>query len=343
MTPYYTDSIHNQPVFRCLRCRYDSFSTDSIDLHCRYQHGPLVLPEVEMPQDQWISHAKDVVSRWMDIKSVVPKLAIGFLTWNTKDASTRGAQQIAHECKRLRDLGIECAVFWADNGSTDGTVAALQQIFESAPCEQIHASENRGQSWGRNRIIEGALGWGCDFLLMVDGDIEIIPYSGFAMTRAMLEYQDPKLPMQVGCIGMYCYNCTGDENDPEVPQDCRKIDPWMLKIPVPIAWTNYGIFSRGVLETCKFDESPAFTGAGWGWEDDDFYVQMLNAGYASLNTPYFRHYHRKRNSSLRNMDHTLAAKVYQERINYLRAKWTGNVHAGHLLRALDTTRLPEVK
>jgi hypothetical protein len=152
--------------------------------------------------------------------------------------------------------------------------------------------------------------------MFVDGDIEIVPWSSFAMLR----YLSSK--PQTLCIGLNSQNCAPDY-DGHISLECLKIEDWMTFDSPMIAWTQYGVFDAAMFggDGLEFDESGPFGGPGWGMEDDDFYFQMLMRGYESRNCPYFRYLHRPRNSSLRNLGQSLATKVFKDRQEYMRDKW----------------------
>lgn len=62
----------------------------------------------------------------------------------------------------LHRLGLRPFLCVCDNGSTDGTAAALRQAEGEVdlPCRFIFNAENRGSSVARNQIIDAMLEWG---------------------------------------------------------------------------------------------------------------------------------------------------------------------------------------
>jgi GT2 family glycosyltransferase len=319
---YFIDSIGGQPWYRCQRCPYDGFLHENIRAHVQYAHGgPIAMPA---PGPTCIAGHK---------------IAIGLLTWNTCSASICAATAIRQEIDRLIDAGAVPRLFWVDNGSTDDTVECVRTALWYRcrdHCTEIHNADNLGQSVARNSIIAECLAWGADYLLMVDGDIEIVPGSALSMGN-YLETASPA----TGCVGVYCRNCT-HVRDVEVATEFPALDDCYLDLQPAIAWTNYGMFRRSVLETCKFDTSGPFAGPGWGFEDDDYYMQMVVAGYCSLNTKYVRHMHRRRHSSLRALEPSLAAKVFRDRQQYMIAKWGNEPLVADRIRLLANQTMPVV-
>jgi len=101
----------------------------------------------------------------------------------------------------LRRLGHQPLVCICDNGSEDGTPSALRDLeaeFEDIPLHLILNPKNLGSSIARNQIIDYVLAAGADYLLFMDGDIEVVPFSSFSMLRYM-ENQGS----QLGCIGAH--------------------------------------------------------------------------------------------------------------------------------------------
>src|SRR5439155_19473287 len=124
-----------------------------------------------------------------------------------------------------------------DNGSTDGTVDALR-AFQSeidVPYKLILNSENRRNSIARNQIIDYMLECGADYLVFMDGDIEIVPFSSFAMLRYM-ENNGARL----GCIGADSYGQSPYRN--RATPFLYTIDGAQLETTNLIAWTQYGLF-----------------------------------------------------------------------------------------------------
>jgi hypothetical protein len=308
---YFTDSLSNQHWYRCVQCKYDGFDLDAICQHVLLQHGPIILPAMDIPLERWVADTR--------ARAPLPmvRVGIGLLTWNIGRVSAYAARAVRNEVQRLGLLGVEAKVLWLDNGSDDDTVKTVREhlgdVWAVADVRQV----NLGQCVARNLIIAEALYAKCDYLCMVDGDIELIPYSVFAMT----EYLHSVLHLGIGCVGMYSRNCN-HVWDQHVAVTCRHIEPWMVSHDPGIAWTNYGVFNMQMFrDGIRFDEATCFQGPGWGLEDDDLYLRMKLAGYASVNTQYFRHLHRRRHSSLKLLDPVLAAKVFIQRQAYLMHKY----------------------
>lgn len=306
---YFTDTVHGQRVYRCCQCPYDTFDLNDAKAHVG-RHPSIHIPDPELKLNR---------------QGI--RLAIGVVT-SASDWPSRTITLASWEVTRLHDLGIQASLFWVDNGSDRKHVAGGTRFINKLWGSTVHSfRENLGQSVARNLIITQCIDKEIDYLLMLDGDIEIIEYSGFAMTNYLLQHKDDK----VGCIGMYSRNCTSHQDD--LATQCLYIahtdnHPGM-------AWTQYGMFDCEMFrQGVKFDTSSVFKGQGWGFEDDELYCQMLALGYISRNTKYFRYAHYSRHSSLKAMDKDLAAKVWADRKAYVYGKWIGNpltkAHVEHM-------------
>jgi glycosyltransferase involved in cell wall biosynthesis len=245
------------------------------------------------------------------------KIVLALLTWNTSEVSLDSARAIIREARMLRRLGQLALVCICDNGSTDGTADALRSLKTEldVPCELILNRRNLGNSIARNQIIGHMLESDADYLLFTDGDIEIVPFSSFAMLRYM-ENNGHRL----GCIGA---DSAGWTHRRERASKCLYSIERVESTNV-VAWTQYGMFRRAVFEDgIRFDENGPFRGPGWGFEDNDLAFQMEMKGYANERFFGMTYLHREARSSVRIMRH-LGIDVhdlYNRRKEYTIHKW----------------------
>jgi GT2 family glycosyltransferase len=250
------------------------------------------------------------------------RVTLALLTWNTRDISADSFRALAREAATLRRLGHEPSIVVCDNGSVDGTAETLREIAAGldVPHKLILNEVNRGNSVARNQIIDQALGeFGADYLLFTDGDIELVPFSSFAMLRHM-ENSGSRL----GCVGANSFHHTTER---------RRTTPYLFSVAGMIvepandvAWTQYGLFRREVLEAgVRFDESAPFDREGWGFEDNDLAFQMEMKGFANQRYTGMTYLHRNVHSSLRNMRHrgVDCAHITAQRRQYVIDKWAG--------------------
>jgi GT2 family glycosyltransferase len=225
------------------------------------------------------------------------KIVLSLLTWNTRDISMESLAALVRESEMLKRLGQDPFIVVCDNGSTDGTAEALRAEDEAlnVPHRFLFNDRNCGSSLARNRILDVMRDTGGDFLLCMDGDIEIVPFSSFAMLRH-LEDAHP----QAGCVGAHCHSQTRER---------QEAAPYLFSVPAGsvaddrnglwVAWTQYGLFRREVFDSgVRFDESGPFAHAGWGCEDVDLAFQMHNRGFYNQAFTGIVYLHRNLNSSI---------------------------------------------
>lgn len=247
------------------------------------------------------------------------KVLLALLTWNTRDVSRDSIRAYVREAHLLKRLGLEPLLCVCDNGSTDGTVEAIRDLepMFDFPYTLIFNKENLGNSVARNQIIDYLMESGADYLLFMDGDIEVVPFSSFAMFRYM-ENQGSRL----GCIGA----CSAGQS----PHRQRTSDSFFAISKVEstnlVAWTQYGMFRREIFsDGIRFDVGGPFTGPGWGFEDNDLAFQMEMKGYANQRFFGMTYLHRDARSSIRIMKKLSidAQALYARRKEYVIRKWAG--------------------
>lgn len=249
------------------------------------------------------------------------KIVLALLTWNTGDVSLDSVRVHLREARMLRRLGQEPYLCICDNGSTDGTQDALRRLEPEidVPYRLLLNPTNRGNSIARNQIIAAALEWGADYLLFMDGDIEIVPFSSFAMLRYMENNGS-----QLGCIGANSAGQTPIRERATAYQ--YSLEGCPTETTNLVAWTQYGMFRSEIFDNgVRFDERAPFDGAGWGFEDNDLAFQMDVKGYVNKRFLGMIYLHRAARSSLRIMrEHGIDPQsAYQQRRQYVIEKWTG--------------------
>jgi glycosyltransferase involved in cell wall biosynthesis len=252
------------------------------------------------------------------------KIVLALLAWNTRDVTMDSARAHVREARMLRRLGQEPFVCVCDNGSSDGLADALQALEPDidVPHKFILNHDNLGSSIARNQIIDYMLACDADYLLLMDGDIEIVPFSSFAMLRYM-ENSGHRL----GCIGADSLGQTPHRE--RASPYLYSVDGCRLETTNLVAWTQYGMFRRAIFDDgVRFDETRPFDGAGWGFEDNDLAFQMDMKGY--LNQRFFgmTYLHRDVRSSIRIMRARGidAAGIYTRRKQYVIDKWAAVPH-----------------
>ena len=267
------------------------------------------------------------------------KVTLALLTWNTRDISLESLAALAREAATLKRLGHEASIVVCDNGSTDGLPDALRAAGGRLEVEHhlILNGENRGSSVARNQIIDHFLGRGGDYLFFMDGDIEAVPFSSFAMLRHMED--SGRL---LGCVGAHM-NGQSPLRARATPH-LYSLAGLRLRDEEVVAWTQYGLFRREVFEAgVRFDVAHPFDREGWGCEDNDLAFQMTVKGFRIQCFEGMTYLHRNMHSSMRILRALGVdpAANYETRKRYVIQKWAGTpaINAGPL-RHVRVARAP---
>lgn len=314
---YFTDKVGGQPVYRCVTCQFDTFNLRQVREHVQ-THRPI---EIGDP----LSFTPN-----FDGKRVV----LSLLTWNHGHVGADAALSLSKEAASLERNGAECKVVWVDNGSTDWVFPAKL----TGTLQLIQNKENLGISKARNQVLDAIAGWNADYWIMVDGDIRMIAGSGVRLTDAAITGRT----ISVGCIGMYSVNCSPDKWDADVY--CGEIRPEYWKSDPAIAWTQYGIFDMRPFKEfgMLFEDRGAFGEPGWGFEDDDMYLQLLSNGFTSVYCNLYRYLHRAKRSSIAHLGPSLAAKQFEARKSLILKKWgnSSDRRISNHIRAIANQHMP---
>jgi glycosyltransferase involved in cell wall biosynthesis len=265
------------------------------------------------------------------------KLLLALLTWNTRDASLDSLRAYIKEARMLRRLGQQSVICACDNGSTDGTAAALNTLDSQidVPHRFILNPQNLGISIARNQIISYAIEEAADYVLFMDGDIEIVPFSSFAMLRYMENNGH-----WLGCVGAD-HACQSSFRDRTTPY-MYSIEYSQIEVININTFAHYGLFRREVFDDgIKFDETAPFDRPGWGFEDNDLAFQMDVRGYMNQRISGMTYLHRYPRSSIRNMQQQGidANFLLSQRKQYVIDKWSSvpQISSGPLVHLRNLT------
>lgn len=299
--------------------------------HCkRNSHGIVTMDSIE--EDAYIAQEAPLPPKGVTV-------TLGYLCWNTAEVSSQGVLALMKEADRLQRLGCHVHIAVVDNGSTDDTANAVQlpgALFPDLPQPWLHRnSNNYGISVARNQIIDQALELKSDYLLMLDGDIELVPLSSYTMVRYLEAHST------LGCIGAYAASHTTSRL--LASKTLREIPESRVKEDVDIAWTQYGMFRTAVFKTgIRFDEEGPFGEPGWGFEDDDLYYQMRNRAFGCRYFNGMTYLHRNVRSSwpLLHESGVDIPSMFNKRKDYLLTKWAKRGFDSVILNTIRAQQLP---
>lgn len=308
MNLYATRKIRGQEQYSCFECNYDTSNMKRIEEHIK-KHPQLFDPRDGMTHGEWIA------SQDIDPEAVRGrKVALCLLTWNHSAIISEQLSAHYQEMLLLRKLGNEAIIIICDNGSTDGTGEFLSRT--ATPDTVIRNPRNFGISVARNQMITYALRQDCDYILFVDGDIEIIPFSSYALMRHLEAKED------VGCMGFWSASYTEDRA--RASDHCYTIPERRIHSDTHTAWTQYGLFRADMFRSgIWFEEAGPFGGPGWGLEDDDLYFQMAAEEWRNCYCKGYVYLHRRIRSSVSNLAKAgMDPKaIFNARKAFLQQKW----------------------
>lgn len=266
-----------------------------------------------------------------DFMASAPKLSVtvtlGFLCFNTKQISLDCFKDLLQEADRLEVLGAKVHVIVMDNGD-DGTFEAIKEIHKfDRTIILIGNGVNHGQSAGRNAIIIQAMKLKSDYLMFVDGDINVVPLSSYCMTVTISS--NPKM----GCLSAHPVRQTPEKA--KATPFCDSSD--QIQNDMTTACTGYAIYNMEVFHRgIRFDDKGPFNGPGWGLEDDDIYLQMKSAGWEVCYFTNIIYCQTKLRSSWPALyaDGVDIQQVFKERQAYLSMKWADKGFDDHMARIM---------
>lgn len=258
-------------------------------------------------------------------------ITLGVVCWNTRDVTVKAVQALIEESRRLTALHFRVDLVVIDNASTDDTVSALTKLAwePHVPTCVLGREHPIGSSCLRNDIIE--LSAGSDYLLLTDGDIEIIPGSVVALLAHLL------VNPEVSCIAM----------DPLGSTEVRsKASPRMelvrgTSVDSLMYVCGYGLFRRSILQDIRFNEGGPFAEVGWGSEDDDLYLQMLEQDFQCLYATGYTYLHSRPRSSWDSLrrEGVDPEHSFQQRRAYLLNTWRHRPRVADRLQLLSAQHI----
>jgi GT2 family glycosyltransferase len=209
------------------------------------------------------------------IQSAFPKVTAVVLNYDGKEVTLQSLASL----EKLRYPNFELLV--VDNGSTDGSAAAIAEKFPLV--DLIRRDTNEGVAPGLNMGILKALHGDCDYLLLLNNDIEVAP----SMLAEMVDLAESN--RRAGCVGPKAYYywdrdrlwSTGGEirfrESVTTERGMGEVDRGQFDEPVEVDYVNgcAMLIRRAVLEQVGLFD-PVYQ---VGVEDADWCVRMRERGY----------------------------------------------------------------
>lgn len=310
---YSTGVWGGKPLYECNLCMRDYLSEEVMIQHIHTVHS-----DIHGMALQYEQQAED------RFQGLGGKVMLSVVCWQNDSTVRSSLYALLEECRRLKFHGITPVLGLAAGEPSEmigGLVSEMEMVCLNNDIEfrYFTAETNVGASVLRNSLIN--LSADCDYILFTDGDIEIISYSSLAL-MALMEDSKSK-GAKLACIGAYCNSYSTDRDKCTV--DARYISSMLVRFEPVIAWTQYGLFDRRLLDVCSFDER---FGAGWGFEDDDLAMQFQQIGYKVANVRGLCYLHRNIHSSLGELVKSGVDPniLFNQRKQYFLDKWRGVSH-----------------
>jgi len=248
---------------------------------------------------------------------VPEKVALAVTTWEDGEIGLENVELAARETMRWRALGTDALLIVADSGSGDNYRDRMRSRLAQSGCPYsfITNSSLRGVSVSRNQILDEASKEGVEFIVFVDGDITVIPWSTISLVWELAWMPD------VACLGLWSGGYRSDGPPGTWPGSSRLV----LNESRDIAWTQYGAFRMEAFQDVRFETEGPFREPGYGLEDVDIAWEFERRGWRIRHLTGLSYLHRSRSSSVRRLlvIGVDAADAWKARFDFLAAKWRG--------------------
>lgn len=172
---------------------------------------------------------------------------------------------------RASDVEIVLVDDGTGDGALDGKIRAAVDAWPG-PAVAIRFHQNKGRSQARNRGIKAARG---SYLLFIDADM--MPGDDLYLSRYFAMIDRGAAAIVFGgftSIGAKVDRDTKLNYSLALKNDCKPASERAIRGPLSVASNNL-LVRRDVFDVESFDD--AFT--GWGWEDTEWAMRAVYAGY----------------------------------------------------------------
>lgn len=213
----------------------------------------------------------------------LPPVSIIVLSYNTRDLTLSCLERFAPEA-----LAAGWQVIVVDNGSQDGTAAAVSGMFPQV--DVVRSAENRGFAAGNNLGLLRAQG---DTLILMNSDV-LAPFAALAALHAFLNEHlqigalSPQLRTPDGSPQAFAYG-----GDPTLGYLLRRglhrllgrapLHNWAVKTPIEVDWVSGACLCarRAAVEQVGVLDERFFL----YFEDNDWCLRMRKAGWKVMYVP----------------------------------------------------------
>ncbi len=210
--------------------------------------------------------------------SAIPSVAIVVLNWNGIADTLRCIESLEQQTYR------NFRIIVVDNGSTDGSAAALKALGDRITLIESH--ENRGYTGGNNLAIREAMAKGAEYVWLFNNDAVAEPDT-LAQLLAVAE-ADPRIgllsPLVRDEADHAVIHFAGGRFDLATPvyeptDDLDQARDWQARAPDRMAlWGTAMLARRAMVEKVGLLDDRIFA----YWEDIDYSIRSALAGFRNV-------------------------------------------------------------
>ncbi len=217
------------------------------------------------------------------------RISLIITTYNWKEALQLSLESI------LRQEVLPCEVIVADDGSTEDTGRLIKAMAEKSSIPIIHSwQRNKGfrLARSRNKAIARAQG---DYIILIDGDILLEKYfvhdhhqfahPGFFVqgTRVLLDENLSRRVVRSGQLdASFCSQGVGNRKNCIRSEILAKIFSLKSRRLSGVKTCNFAFWREDAVRVNGFNEDFV----GWGREDSEFTVRLMNIGIRRQNVKF---------------------------------------------------------
>lgn len=210
------------------------------------------------------------------------KVALVIPVYNRRETTLQGLASLS----RINRAGLDVKIFVVDDGSPDGTGAAVTEKFPDV--EVIYGDGHLHYAAGTNRGIEAALAWNPDYVAAMNDDAVFHPEFLQRLIRTaeahprsvvgalLLLWDEPHKVFQVGQVWRTW------RGGWQIPQHLTAFNVPGEAFEVECIVGNCVLFPVGAIRECGLMDERKFP---HGWGDAQYLMRMRKAGWQLLIEP----------------------------------------------------------
>lgn len=168
-------------------------------------------------------------------------IGIVILNYNTLEETKKCVKSIIENEKDMSDKKI----YVVDNASTDGSGVRLGSLYKGTDISFVQSEKNLGFSGGNNLGIKEAIKDGCEYIFLLNSDIELLNNAITLMTTYFAEHNE------LGTVGPYILDRNGEYSQ-VARRGLKLIDLFLPKLRIEKYNENEPYIFNGMSYGCCF-------------------------------------------------------------------------------------------